>query len=78
MPNKDWEHPELQVGEVFLGNIRKDLFPDLTWKTKRQGDILYNAEEESFLATDFLPVFVQRAEMVEEGLPDEIIDKSVY
>ena len=78
MPNKDWEHPELQQGEVFLGNIRKDLFEDRTWKTRRQGNITYDAVGKSFLATDFLPVFVQRAEMEEEGLPAEIIDKPVY
>ena len=78
MPNEDWKHPELQVGEVFIGNLYDDVFQDATWKTKRKGNITHDAEGKPFSITNFSPVFVHRAEMEEEGLSAEIIDKPVY
>lgn len=34
---KGKKHPEIQEGEVFLGNLSNNDYYDVIWKTKRRG-----------------------------------------
>jgi|GEM_PF-3678683 len=61
-------HPELQEGEIFLGNFYQGdaSFDHIKWKTKRAGSEAYTKDGESLL--DYSPVFVQRSEVEKAGI----------
>lgn len=64
MPNSSaYGHPELQPGEILLGN-----FGDLRgigWKTKRAGKQAYDVYDKPI--KDLVPVFVQVEEIMSEN-----------
>lgn len=55
------KHPELKVGEVFLGNFPRDQIADIGWKTKRVGFQSYDFKGQAYDGAR--PVFVQQAEL---------------
>jgi hypothetical protein len=58
--SKDWKHPELKRGEVFLTNSSNGLKTS-SWKTKRVGKVAYNIFGE--VVKGYSPVFVKKQEL---------------
>lgn len=79
MANFDQIHPELQEGEVFLGNfsfcegdeekyfVDPGHYNEVGWMTKRMGLIAYNTKGE-MLPNTMHPVFVRRWELERAGI----------
>lgn len=72
-------HPELEEGEVFLGNHTVPEFELIGWKTKRLGNVAYGIDGKSLgpiittAGKRLYPVFAQRAELKAEGIdPDNL------
>lgn len=65
------DHPELKVGETFLGNFTAIEFQEIRWTTKRMGN---NALSQDGVLISKLgwngryPVFVQKSEMLKAGI----------
>ena len=59
-------HPEIEAGEVFLGNYGDSTYEEISWETKRQGNTAYSLDGRR-LDGDFqkflFPVFVQKNEI---------------
>ena len=64
-----FQHPELQEGEVFLGNFREGGFSGIAWRTKRMGLLVYGEDGKSLgyvgQRAQLRPVFVQKLELDE-------------
>lgn len=74
-----YRHPELQKGEVFLGNFTLENYALVGWKTKRLGVVAYDRQDRELDQTNMpdewqmFPVFAQRAELQAEGIdPDNL------
>ena len=67
MSETGWTHPELQEGEVFVGNFTRRKFEQSTWKSKRLGEVAYRKdgtvvpEQGNYL----FPMFISRQEKEE-------------
>lgn len=59
-------HSEAEEGEVFVGNVNEVTFLDARWLTKRLGKVAV-----SWGVVKLFPMFVQRQEMEEAGIPFE-------
>lgn len=57
---KDWKHPELRRGEVFLSNSKNGPKTSL-WKTKRIGKTAYDIYGK--ILRGYSPIFVKRQEL---------------
>lgn len=64
---KQIRHPEQRPGEIYLVNANLLSFPTIGWSTKRIGSVEYQKNGKSLLAK-YRPVFVQYAEVLQEGL----------
>ena len=67
------KHPEQKVGERLLGNLTKEQYAKVGWKTKRMGKIAYYKYLKSKPIgqsgnNKIYPVFVQIKEMEEAGV----------
>ena len=70
---KDFEHPELQEGEVFCCNIDQESFSALNWKSKRKGKELFDTEGKKLEEdAETFPVFVKQEEL--KRLREEMMD----
>lgn len=65
-----WKHPELQEGEILVGNETEKHFEESEWKTKRMGEVPYDIygniveeDEEDFNMPHVYPMFIQRSEV---------------
>lgn len=65
-------HPEIMPGEVWLGNFTSRDFRECGRKTKRRGDIAFDCFGSPLdfwkFGYAFLPVFVERQELIDDGL----------
>jgi len=73
MNKTEWTHPELQEGEVFIGNVTTEVFNGSWWIDKRLGNVAYDINGISIMkGRDFFPMFVNRQEIEKAGVyPDE-------
>lgn len=68
-----YKHPELQEGEVFLGNFIYGNFLKISYKTKRLGRMTYDRHGKPLTESSVYPVFAQRDELKAEGIdPDNL------
>ncbi len=71
----EWRHPELEAGEVLLGNFEEQNFPKVPWRTKRRGKVAYDASTGKPIADEYgigsFPVFVQGTELENAGVKIE-------
>lgn len=64
----NWQHPELQNGERFLGNYTAEDFNNkLRWQTKRRGQIAYDKYGNKEADQNLHPIFVQESELQKAG-----------
>ena len=68
MKFKDFKHPELEDGEVFLSNHHHSTYHKVGWKSKRAGTTPYDAKDKPMIGDGVFPVFVQRAELEKRGI----------
>lgn len=61
-PNQ-FNHPELQPGEVFFTNATARQFKMMRWKTKRKGSLAYDGEGNRQIYKNWFPVFLAQAEL---------------
>ena len=73
MDKTEWIHPELQEGEVFIGNVKTAIVNDSCWTVKRLGNVAYDINGIPITTErDFFPMFVNRQEMERAGVdPDK-------
>ena len=62
-----FRHPEVQDGEVLFSNMTAEEFEGLDWSSKRMGRIAYDGEGQRLRFDDWLPVFVDAAELQARG-----------
>lgn len=74
---KRTQHPELQEGEIFIGNYSfygraQREWDEMRWKTKRKGTVAYDKDgeplSESTSRSEIYPVFAQESELIEAGI----------
>lgn len=81
MKRKEFKHPELRSGEVFISNANAGSFPskvfrrmsgpviDLTKiKTKRMGKISFDPRDNETVLDDRNPIFAERQELEKLGI----------
>ncbi len=66
-PIKRVPHPELQKGELFIGNLALDDYFEEGWMTKRTGLTAYNQNGKAITTGGIFPVFIQEKEFTEAG-----------
>ena len=63
---KKWKHPEIEEGEILLGNFDEEGFKSVGWETRREGQIAYDTVEHKPLGNSWkgsFPVFIERSEI---------------
>jgi hypothetical protein len=76
MSEEKWKHPELQEGEVFIGNGFGLYDLDrINYKTKRMGDVAYDKDGNPLTIVGYKPYFAQRSEV--ESFQGEWLKSSV-
>ena len=63
-------HRECRSDEVFVGNVDVELGLRMTYQTARLGKTAYS-DTGKRLSKKFRPLFVARAEIIEQGLPED-------
>lgn len=56
--NPDSPHPELQQGEVWIGNMTEKIFQQKKYKSKRKGEVAYDSSGNKIEGDEYFPVFV--------------------
>ena len=70
----DFQHPELQEGEVYITDIFPSTFEKVGWKTKRLGKVAYKKSTGEPIPEHFnrRPLFAQRSEVEVAGIDPNI------
>jgi hypothetical protein len=63
----DFVHPELGDGELFFTNSDLLEFEQMTWRTKRKGNIAYDGNGNPLSNENWFPVFLQQMEIALVG-----------
>jgi hypothetical protein len=59
-------HPELRKGEVFISNVRDDVYHRIPWNSKRRGMQAYDIHGKRLISGR--PVFAQESELRAAGV----------
>ena len=59
-PEIEDEHPEIEEGEIFLGNSTEEDYQKIGWKTKRKANIAFDRSGNTIIG--LFPVFIQKRE----------------
>jgi hypothetical protein len=62
------DHPEIQPGECFVGNIWGSDFQNIGWQTKRLGITPLGIDGSNLRGGNLRPCFAQRAELEKAGI----------
>ena len=67
-----WQHPEIKLGEVFVGNFSREGFAREKFETGRLGEIAYDAygerRHQPAGKTNFFPAFISILEAAQKDI----------
>lgn len=68
MKGKEFNHPELLVGEVLFTNATTNHFDKMIWRTKRIGVTAYDGRGNKLIHENWFPVFLKKSELIQRGI----------